>query len=240
MNYKILSICSIILFIGFSCTTNKKTSNTSTTSTTATSAKALNSEIDSISYSMGVSIAKNIQSQGLDTVNVEAFSKGLKDVFKKDSLLITSDQGQTLLSTYFQKLYNAKLEVNEKAGKKFLDENKAKEGIKTTASGLQYKVIKEGTGPSPALSDRVKVHYHGTLIDGTVFDSSVDRGEPITFGVNAVIPGWTEALQLMKVGSKWRIFLPSELAYGERGAPPMIGPNSALIFDVELLGIEKQ
>jgi FKBP-type peptidyl-prolyl cis-trans isomerase len=129
-------------------------------------------------------------------------------------------------------------EKNLKAGEAFLAENAKKEGVKTTASGLQYKVIKSGTGPSPKPTDVVKVQYHGTLIDGTVFDSSVRRNQPATFTVNGVIPGWTEALQLMKVGDKWKLFIPAKLAYGEQGSGP-IGPNIVLIFDVELLGIEK-
>ena len=125
------------------------------------------------------------------------------------------------------------------AGEAFLAENAKKEGVKTTASGLQYKVLKSGTGASPKLADTVKVHYHGTLIDGTVFDSSVQRGEPISFPVGGVIPGWVEALQLMKVGDKWQLFIPARLAYGERSPGPQIPPNSVLIFEVELLGIEK-
>jgi FKBP-type peptidyl-prolyl cis-trans isomerase len=133
---------------------------------------------------------------------------------------------------------NAVAGTNLKAGEAFLAANAKKEGVKTTASGLQYKVINSGTGPSPKLTDTVKVHYHGTLIDGTVFDSSVRRNMPVTFSVNGVIPGWTEALQLMKVGDKWQLVIPSKLAYGEQG-PPSIGPNSVLIFEVELLGIEK-
>ena len=129
-------------------------------------------------------------------------------------------------------------EKNLKAGELFLAENGKKEGVKTTASGLQYKVVKSGSGKTPAVTDTVKVHYHGTLIDGTVFDSSVDRGEPVTFPVNGVIPGWTEALQLMKEGDKWQLVIPSKLAYGENGAGGKIGPNAVLQFDVELLGIE--
>lgn len=125
------------------------------------------------------------------------------------------------------------------AGERFLAENAKKEGVRTTASGLQYKVIKSGTGASPRLTDGVKVHYHGTLVDGAVFDSSVERGEPISFPVNGVIAGWTEALQMMKVGDRWQLFIPARLAYGEQSPTPKIAPNSALIFEVELLGIEK-
>ena len=238
MNFKNLSIMAALVFSALACTTTKKTT-TSAAPTPAIEKKLISNELDSISYAMGINIAKNIKGQGLDSVNTEAFAKGISDVMNDDSLLLDVEQSQTMLSDYFQKLYNAKLEANAAAGKKFLEENKAKEGVKTTDSGLQYIVVKEGNGPKPKVSDRVKVHYHGTLIDGTVFDSSVDRGEPIAFAVNGVIPGWTEALQLMSVGSKYKLFIPSDIAYGERGAPPVIGPNSTLIFDVELLEIEK-
>jgi FKBP-type peptidyl-prolyl cis-trans isomerase FklB len=237
MNLKNLLSCLLIVLVVFSCTTTKKTATVDTTA--AAPKKLLNNELDSISYAMGINIAKNIKSQGLDSVNTNAFAEGVMQVMNDDSLLLDVDKSQSMLSDYFQKLYNAKLEANATAGKKFLDENKSKEGVKTTPSGLQYIVVKEGTGAKPKVSDRVKVHYHGTLIDGTVFDSSIDRGEPIAFAINGVIPGWTEALQLMSVGAKYKLFIPSDLAYGERGAPPVIGPNSALIFDVELLEIEK-
>jgi FKBP-type peptidyl-prolyl cis-trans isomerase FklB len=129
-------------------------------------------------------------------------------------------------------------QINKKKGEEFLAENKKKPGVKTTESGLQYLVLKEGTGRKPELDDTVHCHYHGTLIDGTVFDSSVDRGTPIDFPLKGVIPGWTEVLQLMKEGSKWRVFIPSKLAYGQRGAPPKIGPNETLIFEIELLQVK--
>ena len=132
----------------------------------------------------------------------------------------------------------SKGQINKKKGEEFLAENKKKPDVKTTASGLQYVVLKEGTGKKPELNDSVLCHYHGTLIDGTVFDSSVDRGTPISFPVRGVIPGWTEALQLMKEGSKWRVFIPSDLAYKQRGAPPTIGPNETLIFEIELLQVK--
>ena len=162
-----------------------------------------------------------------------AFEKTLKGEETK----MTSDEARTFVQGYFQKIAKAEGEKNKKEGEKFLADNKTKDGIKVTDSGLQYEVLKEGTGPKPKATDKVKVDYTGKLLDGTVFDSSVERGKPATFGVNQVIPGWTEALQMMPVGSKWRIFIPSDLAYGPRGAGKDIGPNSTLIFDVELLGI---
>jgi FKBP-type peptidyl-prolyl cis-trans isomerase FklB len=143
------------------------------------------------------------------------------------------------ISSYLQQLKADKIAKNREAGLKFLAENKTKPGVVTLPDGLQYLVLKEGTGPKPTINDKVKTHYHGTLIDGTVFDSSVDRGQPISFPVGGVIKGWTEALQLMPVGSKWRLFIPSELAYGDRGAGPKIGPGAALVFEVELLAIEQ-
>ena len=157
-----------------------------------------------------------------------------------------SEEEMRTVMTAFQKEMAAKQaemmksqgEKNKKEGEAFLAENKKKEGVKTLASGLQYKVIKEGTGKTPKATDKVSTHYQGTLIDGTEFDSSYKRGEPATFPVNGVIPGWTEALQLMKVGSKWQLFVPSKLAYGEKGAGPIIGPNAVLIFTVELLAIK--
>jgi len=143
------------------------------------------------------------------------------------------------ISNYLQQLKADKSAKNREAGLKFLAENKVKPGVVTLPDGLQYEILKAGDGPKPTLNSKVKTHYHGTLIDGTVFDSSVDRGEPISFPVSGVIKGWTEALQLMPVGSKWRLFIPSELAYGDRGAGPKIGPGSTLVFDVELLAIEQ-
>ena len=141
------------------------------------------------------------------------------------------------MQDYFGKLANEKQKVNVEAGQKFLDENAKRDGVVTTATGLQYEVLKEGSGDSPKETDNVTVHYHGTLIDGTVFDSSVDRGQPATFPVNGVIPGWVEALQLMNAGAKYKLFIPSNLAYGERGAGGAIGPNATLVFEVELISI---
>ena len=152
---------------------------------------------------------------------------------------ITYDEAKEVINEYFIKLQKEKMEINKKAGEEFLHINKGRAGVVELPSGLQYQVLKQGNGAKPSATDKVKCHYHGTLINGTVFDSSVQRGQPAVFGVNQVIPGWVEALQLMPVGSKWRLFIPSNLAYGEHGAGEMIEPNSTLIFDVELLDIVK-
>ena len=195
------------------------------------------------SYAIGADIGINMKRQDLD-LNAKAVAAGITDAFA-DKLSLTPEEMKQVL-TAFQGELMAKMETRQKAageenlkkGQAFLEANAKKEGVKTTATGLQYKVNKSGTGRTPKTSDTVKVHYHGTLIDGTVFDSSVQRGEPISFPVNGVIKGWTEALQMMKEGDKWQIFLPANLAYGEQSPGPKIGPNSALIFDVELLAIE--
>lgn len=201
---------------------------------------------DKVSYSIGLDIGKTLKRQSIE-INEDALLQGVKDAIKKDSLYLLTDAEirQTMMD--FQKemmeKQTAKLkelgDKNKKEGEAFLAENKSKEGVKTTASGLQYKVISSGNGATPKATDKVKVNYRGTLINGTEFDNSYKRGEPLVFNVNSVIKGWTEALQLMKVGDKWQVFIPSELAYGEQGAGQTIPPNSTLIFDVELLGIEK-
>ena len=204
----------------------------------------LNDQKDKVSYSIGLDIGSTLKRQLID-VNEETLERGLKDGLTGGKPLLTDDQVKEVMAT-FQKDMIAKQaavkkaagEKNSEAGKKFLEENKGKDGVKTTASGLQYKVEKEGGGPTPKATDTVKVNYRGTTIDGKEFDSSYKRGEPATFPVNRVIKGWTEALQLMKVGSKYHLVIPSELAYGERGAGQDIGPDSTLVFDVELLGIE--
>jgi FKBP-type peptidyl-prolyl cis-trans isomerase FklB len=197
-----------------------------------------------ISYAIGTDIGGSLKRQELD-VDVKALAAGLSDAFAGKPALTDEEIKQTLND--FRTQMMAKLEAKQKAagaenikkGEEFLAANAKKDGVKTTASGLQYKVIKSGTGKTPKATDTVKVHYHGTLIDGTVFDSSVERNDPATFPVNGVIPGWTEALQLMKEGDKWQIVLPPKIAYGEQGAGVKIGPNSVLVFDVELLAIEK-
>jgi FKBP-type peptidyl-prolyl cis-trans isomerase FklB len=187
-----------------------------------------------------MSVAKYYKTEGLDSLDIEVFTQAVKDVYNNDSLKLSETEANMLLQTYFQNLKSKKFEGNKKKGADFLAENAKKEGVVTLPNGLQYQVMTEGKGEKPKLTDTVKTHYHGTLIDGTVFDSSVQRGEPISFPVNGVIKGWTEALQLMPVGSKWKLFVPYDLAYGERGAGGAIGPYETLIFEVELLAIEKQ
>ena len=195
--------------------------------------------MDKISYALGLSIGNNFQNSGINNLQVEDFVKGLKDVLGGAEPEISYDEAKQVINDYFMNLQKERLELNKKAGEEFLNINKGKAGVVTLPSGLQYQVLKQGEGAKPAASDKVKCHYHGTLINGPVFDSSVQRGEPAVFGVSQVIPGWVEALQLMPVGSKWRLFIPSDLAYGEHGAGDAIEPNSALVFDVELLDIVK-
>ncbi|WP_029905491.1 FKBP-type peptidyl-prolyl cis-trans isomerase [Prevotella sp. 10(H)] len=193
--------------------------------------------MDKISYALGLSIGNNFLSSGIKNVDFEAFLKGMQDVINEDDLAMSYDEAKQVMNDYFGKLQEERLEVNLKAGEEFLAINKKRPEVVTLPSGLQYEILKEGNGPKPKATDQVKCHYHGTLIDGTVFDSSVERGQPATFGVNQVIPGWVEALQLMPVGSKWKLFIPSDLAYGKAGAGQAIEPNSTLIFEVEILDI---
>ena len=178
-------------------------------------------------------------------INLEALNAGLKDAVSGNKPLLTDEQVKETMTAYSKSMMEKQASLSKEAaakntaeGEKFLAENKSKEGVKTTPSGLQYKVIKEGEGPMPKETDTVVTHYRGTLLNGTEFDSSIKRNEPATFPVNRVIKGWTEALQMMKVGSKYQLFIPASLAYGERGAGQEIGPNETLIFDVELLGIQ--
>ncbi|MBW8684000.1 FKBP-type peptidyl-prolyl cis-trans isomerase [Chitinophaga rhizophila] len=201
-------------------------------------APLLQTKLDTISYAIGLEFGSMLKTQGLDSVKTAALTQALQDALNNGTPLITKEQGNMSVSEYLQQLKAEKMQKNKVAGEQFLAENKTKPGIVTLPSGLQYQIITEGTGPKPTLNSKVKTHYHGTLIDGTVFDSSVERGQPISFPVSGVIKGWTEALQLMPVGSKWKLFIPSDLAYGERQAGPKIGPNSALVFEVELIAIE--
>lgn len=195
--------------------------------------------MDKVSYALGLSIGNNFQNSGINNLQMEDFVQGLKDVLSEATPALSYDEAKEVINEFFMELQKSKLEINKKAGEEFLSINKHKAGVVELPSGLQYQVLTPGTGAKPTASDKVKCHYHGTLINGAVFDSSVERGEPATFGVSQVIPGWVEALQLMPVGSKWRLFIPSSLAYGENGAGEAIEPNSALVFDVELLDIVK-
>lgn len=209
------------------------------------SKKALKTELDSVSYAIGMDVAKNVKTN-VSEIDSELFIQGYMNYIDSTNILIKEENIQQVLSSYFQKKQEEKMkeqeaegQKNKAANEKFLEENKTKSGVKVTESGLQYMVMKEGSGEKPTEESKVKVHYHGTLIDGTVFDSSVDRGEPAEFGVNQVIKGWTEGLQLMSVGSKYKFFIPQDLAYGARQAGEKIKPYSTLIFEVELLEIQK-
>ena len=196
------------------------------------------SEMEKVSYSLGVNMASSVKSQGLESIDANAVAKAFNDVFEGKDLDISEEESMSILQEFFGKLQAEKSAKANEAGKTYLAENAKKEGVTTTESGLQYEVINSGKGAKPAPSDQVTVHYHGTLLDGTVFDSSVDRGEPASFGVTQVIKGWTEALQLMSIGDKWKLTIPSDLAYGDQGAGGMIGPGATLVFEVELLGIK--
>lgn len=201
-------------------------------------------DLDRISYALGLSMGNNFKSSGIESLNIQDFADGVAAVFDGAKPKMTYDEAKEEIRKFFtaletrQKEQAAKMaEVNKAAGDAFLAENGKRPGVMTTPSGLQYEILAEGNGPSPKADDKVEVHYTGKLIDGTTFDSSVDRGVPATFGVTQVIPGWVEALQLMRTGAKWRLFIPSQLAYGPNGAGGVIGPNATLIFDVELIKI---
>jgi len=204
----------------------------------------LESNIDSVSYAIGILVGSNNTKQletapGGGDINREAMSAAFRASSLGEEAAMTPEEANELVRKFFEGAGEREAQKNLEEGNAFLEKNKAREGVTTTESGLQYEILTEGTGAKPSAEDQVRVNYHGTLIDGKVFDSSVDRGEPVVFGVSQVIPGWTEALELMPVGSKWKIYLPSAIAYGERGAGGDIGPNSALIFEVELLEIVK-
>ena len=203
-------------------------------------------EKDKVSYAIGVDIGTNFKKQGID-INPEMFGKGLADSWVGGKLLLTEEEVRATLTAFQNELRQkaqdrakVQAETNKKEGDAFLAANKNNPAVMTTASGLQYKVITEGKGPKPTPEDTVSVNYRGTLIDGTEFDSSYKRNQPATFPVKGVIPGWTEALQLMPVGSKWQLVIPANLAYGDRGAGAVIGPGAVLTFEVELLSIEKK
>ncbi|ULC59181.1 FKBP-type peptidyl-prolyl cis-trans isomerase [Flaviramulus sp. BrNp1-15] len=231
---KFLSLITLVLLV-VSCNKN------------GVSKKPLKTELDSVSYAIGMDVAKNVKKSFDDEFDNDLFIQGFLNASDSTDIMIEETKAQQLVRAYFQKKQQEEMakrqeeaKVNKEEGDKFLAENKSKDGVVTTESGLQYIVLKEGTGPKPAATDKVKLHYHGTLIDGTVFDSSVDKGEPITLGANQFIKGFTEGLLLMPVGSKYKLFIPSDIGYGANPRPGgAIKPNSALIFDVELLEIVK-
>lgn len=189
------------------------------------------------SYGLGVLVASNLKTQGGDSLDVEALTIAIRDVYQNKTLKIQQQDAMMIVQTYMQQAAEKKNSKLREGSATFLKENKTKEGVITTASGLQYKVLTAGKGKAPKATDNVTVHYIGKLVDGTVFDSSVERGQPVSFGVNEVIPGWTEALQLMHEGDKWLLYIPQELGYGERGAGGQIPPYAALIFEVELIKV---
>lgn len=234
-----VKIITLAVFLGLfsSAIAGKKGKKDKKGTKTETKKMELKNELDSLSYALGVSIANNLKSQGVDDINSAAISAAVKDVYAGNDSVMKAEDANQFINTYFAGAAERQSKEAQAEGKKFLEENASKDGVVTLTSGLQYKVLKMGDGPKPTNKDKVTTHYHGMLIDGTVFDSSVDRGEPATFPVGGVIPGWVEALQLMPVGSKWKLFIPSNLAYGDRGAGPKIGPGATLVFEVELLKI---
>ncbi|WP_302776947.1 FKBP-type peptidyl-prolyl cis-trans isomerase [Porphyromonas uenonis] len=192
---------------------------------------------DEVSYALGLSIGQNFKASGIKAITSEDFIAGLQDALAEREPQMTNERAREVINQLFTRLQQEEAELNAAAGKEYQEIMRHKSGVVTLPSGLQYEIIKEGKGAKPKATDKVRVHYHGTLINGVVFDSSVERGEPAEFPLNAVIPGWTEILQLMPVGSKWRVVIPSELAYGSRGAGDVIRPNMTLIFEIELLDI---
>ena len=203
----------------------------------------LKTDKDKLSYALGMDIGGSLKSQSID-IDPDKFARGIKDVVEDNKALLTNEEFQATMTKFQQKMVAKQAdqgkvvaEKNKAEGEAFLAENRKKDGVVTTDSGLQYIVINEGSGDSPKVTDTVSVHYIGALINGTEFDSSYSRNQPASFPVNGVIPGWTEALQLMKPGAKWKLFLPSDIAYGERGADRQIGPHATLIFEVELLSV---
>ena len=193
--------------------------------------------MNKVSYALGLSIGQNFRASGFDEINLEDFLAGVRDVLEGAEPQMTYDEAKVVINDYFQEVRRKAVEQNKAAGEEFLKINGHKTGVVTLPSGLQYEVIKMGDGEKPQLTDTVECHYHGTLINGQVFDSSMDRGQTAKFPLQGVIKGWTEVLQLMPVGSKWKVTIPSDLAYGDRGAGEMIQPGSTLVFIIELIGI---
>lgn len=204
---------------------------------TTVSAQKIQTVNDSLSYSIGIIVGQNLINQGIDDINTDLFAKAISSIMKGEETALSSENAQTFVLAYQQIKQESMTTEAKMEGEEFLKKNALRPEVVTLESGLQYEVLKEGTGNKPGPEDKVRVHYHGTLIDGPVFDSSVERGEPAEFKLNQVIKGWTEILQHMSVGSKFKVYIPQELAYGSRGAGPLIKPYSALIFEIELLDI---
>jgi FKBP-type peptidyl-prolyl cis-trans isomerase FklB len=203
----------------------------------------ITTDADKVSYGIGLQLGQQVKGQSFPGFNLDALVEGLNDIFNNQPVRIPENEMQAAFAAINQQIQAEaakELESNKAAGMAYLEENAKKEGVMTTASGLQYEIIEEGTGPKPQHTDTVVTHYHGSLVDGTVFDSSINRGQPAQFPVNGVIKGWIEALQMMPVGSKWRLHIPSDLAYGDQGSAPVIGPGATLIFDIELIEIKNQ
>ena len=201
----------------------------------------LTNSVDTLSYCLGADVANSLKSSNVEEINYDAFMKGFDDVYKDKELMLKKDTLRVLINKYIMDIRMKSFEKNLEEGKKFLEENKKREGVITTESGLQYEIITEGTGKSPSATSIVRTHYRGTLLDGTVFDSSYEKGEPIEFPLNGVIKGWTEGLQYMKEGGKYKLYLPTELAYGMNVRPGgKIQPNMALIFEIELIEVKEQ
>lgn len=193
--------------------------------------------MDKVSYALGLSIGQNFKASGFDNINSTDFMDGLNSVLNDSEVKMTIDEAKSVINAYFAEVQEKSIRLNKEAGEEFLKINAHKRGVTTLSSGLQYEILTEGNGDRPKLTDTVRCHYHGTLINGVVFDSSMDRGEPAEFPLQGVIKGWTEILQLMPVGSKWKVTIPSDLAYGDRGAGQHIQPGSTLIFVIDLLAI---
>jgi FKBP-type peptidyl-prolyl cis-trans isomerase len=224
---KINAAIATLAVVSMACTEAKKTD------------MELNTEVDKFSYALGMDLGSNVANEKIDSLNIEAMILGMENVLRENETKFTITESQSIVREYLIGLQQVKAEREKKEADSFFAENGQKEGMITTASGLQYEVLTPGTGATPTADDVVKVHYTGTLLDGTKFDSSVDRGEPAQFKVGGVIPGWTEALQLMKVGAKYKLYIPSELGYGQRGAGALIKPGATLVFEVELLDVIK-
>lgn len=237
MKIRLITLSLAVITLTANAQSKKKKEKVKETAVVAVDTVRVLSELDSASYSFGLKIAMGLKSDGVKSLNYELLSKAMADVFSDQKLLISDEQAGPAINTFLKKISEAKFAGAKEESAKFLEENKKNPKITTTASGLQYEVITLGTGPKPLATDEVTVHYAGSLVNGTEFDSSYKRGEPLKLPLNGVIKGWTEGVQLMPTGSKFRFYIPFDLGYGERGSGDVIPPFSTLIFDIELLKI---